>query len=163
MNINYPPIPKYTIKEDIITARQGNIYEDIFFKKYLSKSRINFETTDKLDIFDFIGITETENIFIELKSRNCTLTQYADTIIGKNKIEYFNKLNSLNPDKSNILYLVFCYGIKDNPDKDFYYVKYSTDLFKSFNITPIYNRLHYNIPIENLNPLGDALAFDETI
>lgn len=155
------PIRKsnYRAVEDLITAKQGDIYEDILYNNYLSKSVIPFKATEKYCELDFIGITERSNIFIELKSRNCKKDTYPNTIVGVNKIVYFDKLNTLNKDKNNRLFLIFCYDAdktdKADGNKVFYYIKYEPTLFKTFETTLIYGKKHTSIPIQYLQPIAN--------
>jgi len=59
------------------------------------------ESPKKTSIFDF----ESENIFIELKTRRCLSSTYKDTMIGMNKIEFAEK----NSDKD----FYFCFQFLD--------------------------------------------------
>jgi Holliday junction resolvase-like predicted endonuclease len=160
------PIRKnnYRAVEDLITAKQGDIYENILYNNYLSNSSvIPFKATEKYCELDFIGSTERSNIFIELKSRNCKKDTYPNTIVGINKIVYFDKLNALNKNKKNRLFLIFCYDAdkersgdtERNGNKVFYYIKYEPTLFKTFETTLIYGKKHTSIPIEYLQPIAN--------
>jgi Holliday junction resolvase-like predicted endonuclease len=143
---------KYAV-ENKITAKQGDIYEDIFYNDYLIKSQVNFKYTGKWSQLDFIATTDKTNIFIELKSRNINIETYKETIIPISKIKYFNKLSSLNKDKNNRLFLVFAYGCTE--DKQFYYLKYEPNLFKTFTTKDIFGKSHYLISTEYLKPISD--------
>jgi len=49
--------------------------------------------------FDYQG----ENVFYEIKSRNCTFDKYPSTMVGKNKIDFANALPGYK------FYFVFCF------------------------------------------------------
>jgi hypothetical protein len=153
--INYPKDKTYNylsaFKYDPITAKQGDKYEAILYDTYLKDCPVSFEATDRFNRLDYIGQTDKSDIFIELKSRNVDKNTYKTTIIPVSKIDYFKELSKLNPSRQSRLFLIFAYGYKE--DKQFYFVKYEPTLFKSFNISLVFNKPHYDIPTEYLKEL----------
>lgn len=135
------------------TAKQGDKYEAILYDTYLNNCCINFIPTDRFNRIDYIGQTDKNDIFIELKSRNINIDAYPTTIIPVSKIDYFKEINKLNPSRQSRLYLIFAYGCTD--DKQFYFIKYEPTLFKSFSISKVFNKNHYDIPTEYLKPIAD--------
>jgi len=88
------------------------------------------------------------NIYIELKTRTITINKFNTTIFPVGKLEYFNSLG-----KNNELYI--CYGFIDDIDNkiiNFYFIKYNKTIFSTFNITTIFNKIHFEIPINLLQP-----------
>lgn len=96
------------------------------------------QTTSKYNLIDF----QNDDMYIELKSRRNTYSQYNTTIIGSNKIEYAKSLNKKK------CYFVFCFidGL--------YYIEYS-NIFDSFDLCEEYilrdnkkeMKINYHIPI----------------
>ena len=59
--------------------------------------------TSRYHIFDYV--TECNNIYVELKNRNCNSNKYQSVLIGENKIKEAIKLKSEN----KTIYFVFKY------------------------------------------------------
>ena len=114
------------------------------------------QTTSKYGLIDFFN----DDIFIELKSRRNTYSQYNTTIIGSNKIEYARSLNKKR--------VIFVFNFIDG----LYYIEYS-NIFDSFDLCEEYilrdNRkemkINYHIPIGCLTKIDvtvsiQAIRFD---
>ena len=76
---------------------------------------------DYYNIFDFYN--EEENVYIELKSRQCQVNTYTTTMVGMNKI---NKAKILSRKKCNI-YFFFYFTNTDYNECDLYYWKFDLD------------------------------------
>ena len=76
---------------------------------------------DYYNTFDFHN--EQENVYIELKSRNCRAQTYDTTMVGMNKI---NKAKILSRKKFNI-YFFFYFTNTDYNECDLYYWKFNID------------------------------------
>lgn len=128
--------------------------EKIFFELLKSKSNLDFQITPRYDIFDFQYISPEKKIYIELKTRTIQKDKYETTLIAKNKINYFEKINH----KNKSLYLVFGFkrSITTHNNYDYYYLIYDKDLFDSFMIEEILYKLHYLIPVELLKPFDST-------
>ena len=80
-------INKILLKSDIDygTFQENNILP--LLKEKFNKS---FIKNDWFDVFDFQSIDNI--IFVELKSRRCSVNSYTDTMISLNKIQYAKKV-----------------------------------------------------------------------
>ena len=76
---------------------------------------------DYYNIFDFYN--EDQKVFIELKSRNCHVDTYKNTMVGMNKI---NKAKILSRKKCNI-YFFFYFTNTDYNECELYYWKFNID------------------------------------
>jgi hypothetical protein len=86
------------------------------------------------------------------------MNAFKTTYIIESKIKYFRLINNLNPSKQNRLYLVFAFIPYDNNNnniKDYYYIKYTPSIFKSFTRKIVFNKSNIEIPIECLKPISD--------
>ena len=79
-----------------------------------------FKNTNKYGIIDFFN--EDKKIYIELKSRRINHDLYPTALIGLNKIKYFKMLKDCE--------CFICYKYNDG----LFLLKYSNDLFKTFDI-----------------------------
>lgn len=73
--------------------------------------------SDNYYCFDF----SSESCYVELKSRRCKHTQYKDTMIGQNKLDYASK-------SSKPVYFVFAF------DDGLYYWKYNSEDMANGNV-----------------------------
>ena len=96
------------------SEKQAIIILQEYFKFQLVK-------LDYYNIFDFYN--EEQKLFIELKSRNCQVDTYKNTMVGMNKI---NKAKILSRKKCNI-YFFFYFTNTDYSECDLYYWKFDLD------------------------------------
>ena len=112
-------------------------------------------TSSKYNLIDFYN----DDIYIELKSRRNTYSQYNTTIIGSNKIDYAKSLNKK---------IIFVFNFIDG----LYYIEYS-NIFDSFDLCEQYIfrdnkkelKTNYHIPINLLKKIDvtvsvQAIRFD---
>ena len=76
---------------------------------------------DYYNIFDFYN--EEQNVYIELKSRQCQINTYKSTMVGMNKI---NKARILNR-KNFTVYFFFYFTNSNYSECDLYYWKFDID------------------------------------
>jgi Holliday junction resolvase-like predicted endonuclease len=157
-NTGYQTIPTTHATDNLYNS--GRIYEEDLLKllnEPADKSPIIFKDTPRWSELDFIAETDKTNIFIELKGRNLKMNAFKTTYIIESKIKYFRLINNLNPSKQNRLYLVFAFIPYDNNSniKDYYYIKYTPSIFKSFTRKIVFNKSNIEIPIECLKPISD--------
>jgi len=124
---------------------------EIYFKGLIND---DFVLTPRFAIFDYELLSETKNTYIELKSRTVTKAKYKTTIVGYNKIEYYNTLNALN--KSFYIFFGF---VGDENMYDYYFIEYNKKQFETFNTKIVFDKLHMEIDINLLKPLSDFEHF----
>lgn len=86
--------------------------------KIRDKFSSSLETTKKYFVFDY----ECDECFVELKSRRNTKDKYADTMVGKNKLDYAEHANRA---------VYFCFEFTDG----LYYWKFNPDDIENGNVT----------------------------
>ncbi len=132
-------------------------YSDLFFEK-LKEIEIKqileryfnttLQTSSKYNLIDFYN----DDLYIELKSRRNTYSQYNTTIIGSNKIDYVKTLNKK------------CYFVFNYLD-GLYFIEYS-NIFDSFDICEEYIfrdgkkelKTNYHLPIECLKRINVTVS-----
>jgi Holliday junction resolvase-like predicted endonuclease len=127
----------------------GEAYEALFLTEILCKSVIDFIATDTWNEIDFVGNTDKTLIMIELKTRKHSYNTFPTTIVPCGKVKYYN---SVKTPKKKRLFFVFCF-IDGDGNHSFYYIKYTTALFKTLDRKAVLNGGdHYFIPVNYLNP-----------
>ena len=138
----------------------NNTPENIHQQIDAINKHLNFDferTNDKYDLFDAIDISN--NARLECKHRTCYANTYPDTLIGKNKYDYWKKYF---PDCEFYVTFLFQDGL--------YYFKFDKEktiqeqrLFttrnnkdKVYNKHANFDKEHINIPVHLLRPLGSS-------
>ena len=76
---------------------------------------------------------------------------HADKIASTiyNKIDFFIDI----PKRNKIFYAIFGF-MTENKEMEYYYIKYDEGLFNCYDKQVIFNKEHYNIPIEDLTDIS---------
>jgi hypothetical protein len=148
--LNANSVKNYDTKLYKNRLRLGTKSEN-YFKGLINE---DFILTPRFEIFDYELLTETKNIYIELKSRTVTKNKYKTTICGYNKIEYYNKLNTFN--KSFYIFFGF---VGENDMYDYYFIEYDKKQFDTFNTMIVNDKKHMEIDVDLLKPLSDFEHF----
>lgn len=121
------------------------LYNELHFHQLINQL---FIKTNTFDLLDYKMIIKDTNIFIELKTRKNKKNTFPTTIIPKHKIDYFDQLKGIN-----YLYLMFGF-IDDHNDRKiiYYYIKYNKVYFQNLKISSIFQKDHFQIPINLLIP-----------
>jgi len=128
----------------------GDMNEELIQIEFKDKFNIDLTKSSKFDIMDYTD--ESNNIYVEIKSRNFKYNKYPTTMIGLNKLEFAKDCKKV------------CYFIFSFTDGNYYYKYDSKDSFdvKYTGRTDrgyIEYKKHCFIPIyklKNLNSLYDV-------
>jgi hypothetical protein len=94
------------------TFKFGKEHEEKFAETFKAKFDKNLEKTKKrYSLFDFTS----EDTYLELKSRRCGSATYKDTMVGKNKFDFAEKLENKS--------VYFCFSFTDG----LFYWKYDKE------------------------------------
>lgn len=145
------------IKSDITLINTSNKNERLNygfdnennFFKLLKTIDNEFKQTKQFNLLDFNLIKKNYNIFGELKTRKCKLNTFSSSIIGLNKLLYYDNIVS---DIKKVLYIFFGFLSDDNKNIVYYYIKFNREIFKTFNNITVFNKIHIEIPVNLLIP-----------
>jgi len=126
----------------------GEKNETDFYNILKQNGIVNITQTDKYSPYDFKIKLNNIHIYIELKTRFIKKEAYDTTILAKNKIDFFNDI----PKRNKVFYAIF--GFMTEKELEYYYIKYDTDLFNSYEKQTILNKVHYEIPITDLRKIS---------
>ena len=132
----------------------GDINETSFYNLLKQNSISNITQTDKYSPYDYKIKLNNKIIYIELKTRTIKREQYDKTILAVNKINFFIDI----PKRNKFFYAIFGF-ITETKGMEYYYIKYDTDLFNSYEKQTIFNKEHYEIPITDLTHISNL--YDE--
>ena len=132
----------------------GDINETSFYNLLKQNGIVNISQTDKYSPYDYKIKLGEKIIYIELKTRTISKEQYDTTILAKNKIDYYKSI----PKRNKTFYAIFGF-ITETKEMEYYYIKYDTDLFNSYEKQTIFNKEHYEIPITDLTHISNL--YDE--
>jgi hypothetical protein len=110
-------------------------YIDTFREKFDSKLE---KTVQRFSPFDFVS----EKTYVELKSRRCCYKKYPDTMVGKNKFDYADKLEGKD--------IFFCFGFTDG----LYYWKYDKEQLGLISFKNYGTKEYAYIPINMLTDIN---------
>ena len=128
----------------------GDINETSFYNLLKHNGIVNITQTDKYSPYDFKIKLGDKIIYIELKTRTIKREQYDTTILAVNKVIFFNDI----PKRNKVFYGIFGF-ITETKEMEYYYIKYDTDLFNSYEKQVIFNKEHFKIPITDLTHISN--------
>jgi len=128
----------------------GEKNETSFYNLLKHNGIVNITQTDKYSPYDFKIKLGDKIIYIELKTRTISKERYDTTILAVNKVNFFIDI----PKRNKIFYCIFGF-ITNTKEMEYYYIKYDTDLFNSYEKQIIFNKEHFKIPIDDLTHISN--------
>ena len=128
----------------------GDINETSFYNILKQNGIVNITQTDKYSPYDFKIKLNNKIIYIELKTRTINKEQYDTTILAVNKVNFFIDI----PKRNKIFYAIFGF-LNETKEMEYYYIKYDDNLFNSYEKQVIFNKEHFNIPIDDLTHISN--------
>lgn len=128
----------------------GEKNETDFYNILKQNGIVNLERTKKYTQYDYYFKLNNMNIYIELKTRCIKKEAFDTTILAVNKVNFFIDI----PKRNKIFYCIFGF-ITNTKEMEYYYIKYDTELFNSYEKQLIFNKEHFKIPIDDLTHISN--------